>query len=132
MTADDNLENELLLALLDGPFKVVRDDNHIDPHSILVYDIRRHPVIQSVDIIELPYRYPCGGVSAQWAPVDLVKILTEKYCQFRKSIVSHEISDQFKGMTPSCGTVVLVISQDPEVPHRWVGISALIEVEDSC
>ena len=44
-------ESEMVLQLLlDGPFKRVRDDNHVDPYSILVWDRSRDPVIEAVMI----------------------------------------------------------------------------------
>ena len=118
--------DELLLALLDGPFKRVRDDNHVDPHAILVWESARSPVIEAVEILELLGRYPCGGDGSQWSPQDLVAILSEKRNQYRKSMASHSISDDDPLITPACGTVVLVISPEQGRPHRWVGISALI------
>jgi hypothetical protein len=119
--------DELLLALLDGPFKRVRDDNHVDPHAILVWDSARSPVIEAVEILELLGRYPCGGDGSQWSPEDLVAILSEKRNQYRKSIASHAISDDDPSIGPACGTVLLVVSPTPGKPHRWVGISALID-----
>lgn len=123
-----NEESDLLLQfLLDGPFKQVRDDNHVDPHRILVWDRSRDPVIEAVEFLEILSRYPCGEAGSQWAPSDFVKILREKRNQYRKSMASHEISDDDPDITPACGTVVLIISETPDRPHRWVGISALIE-----
>ena len=123
-----NEEADLLLQfLLDGPFKQVRDDNHVDPHRILVWDRSRDPVFEAVEFLELLGRYPCGETGSQWAPSDFVKILLEKRNQYRKSMASHEISDDDPVITPSCGTVVLIISEKPGRPHRWVGISALME-----
>ena len=127
MFRDDSVIDELLLSLLDGPFKRARDDNHVDPHSILVYDASRQPVIEPVGILELLARYPCGGHNSQWVPEDFVRILKEKHNQYRKSMASHEISNEHEAMTPACGTVVLIINPNPNQPHRWVGISALIE-----
>ena len=126
---DDSAENELLLALLDGPFKRLRDDNHVDPYSILVYDRSRQPVMEAVPILELLGRYPCADSGAKWTPRDFVKILNEKNSQYRKSVVSHEISGDDPYATPACGTVVFIISQNVKRPHRWVAISALIEIQ---
>jgi hypothetical protein len=121
-------ESDLLLQfLLDGPFKHLRDDNHIDPHRILVWDRTGDPVIEAVEFLELLGRYPCGEAGSQWSPLDFVKILREKRNQYRKSLASHEISDDDPEITPACGTVVLIISEEPDRPHRWVGISALID-----
>ncbi|MCT0206449.1 hypothetical protein [Synechococcus sp. CS-1332] len=122
-----NRSDELLLALLDGPFKRVRDQNHVDPHAILVWDPSRIPVIQAVGILDLLGRYPCGGNGSQWAASDLLEILIEKRSQCRKSNASHDISDDDPEFTPACGTVVLIVSDDPSRGHRWVSINALIE-----
>ena len=126
---DDSAENELMLALLDGPFKRLRDDNHVDPHSILVYDRSRQPVMEAVPFLDLLGRYPCAESGAQWSPRDVVKILKEKRNQYRKSVASHDISDEDQRATPACGTVVLIIQQDRKRPHRWLGISALIDAK---
>jgi hypothetical protein len=119
--------DELLLALLDGPFKRLRDDNHVDPCTILVYDAARKPIIEAVTFLDLLGRYPCKESGSQWCPRDFVKILQEKRNQYRKSMVSHEISDDNSRATPACGTVVLIINQNPKLPHRWIGITALID-----
>jgi hypothetical protein len=34
----DDERDPILAALLDGPFRRLRDDNHVDPHRILVWD----------------------------------------------------------------------------------------------
>lgn len=119
--------NELLLSLLDGPFKVLRDDNHIDPTSLLVWDTLSQPVIQAIEFPELLRLYPCGRSGAQWMPDDYVAILQEKWDQYRKSVASHEISDDAPTLTPMCGTVVLIVNPNPLLPHRWVSVNALIE-----
>ena len=75
---DHNRNDEELLALLDGPFKRVRDANHMDPHAILVWDRSRIPVIEAVGILELIGRYPCGGPGSQWSSSDLLEILIDK------------------------------------------------------
>jgi hypothetical protein len=35
---------QLLGALLDGPFRRLRDDNHVDPHRILIWDQQQQPM----------------------------------------------------------------------------------------
>jgi hypothetical protein len=115
----------VLQFLLDGPFKRVRDDNHVDPHSILVWD--RDPVLEAVEFLELLGRYPCGGPGSQWAPSDFTEILQAKRDLYRMSLASHAISDDDPEITPACGTVVLIISQLPDRGHRWVRVTALIE-----
>jgi hypothetical protein len=117
----------MLQILLDGPFKRVRDDNHIDPHSILVWDRSRDPVIEAVEFLDLLGRYPCGGTGSQWGPSDFTEILQAKRDLYRMSMASHAISDDDPEITPACGTVVLISSKRPTRPHRWVRITALIE-----
>jgi hypothetical protein len=121
-------DRELMLQfLLDGPFRRLRDDNHVDPHSILVWDRSRDPVIEAVEILELVGRYPCGCAGNQWAPSDFTEILQAKRDLYRMSMASHAISDDDPKITPACGTVVLIISQRPDRGHRWVQVKALIE-----
>ena len=121
---DDDLR---LQVLLDGPFRRLRDDNHVDPDSILVWDRQRDPVMQAVPFLELLGRYPCGGAGSQWAPSDFTAILQEKRDLVRMSLASHAISDDDPEITPACGTVVLIISSDPGRGHRWVRVTASIE-----
>lgn len=72
----DAAEDPVLAALLDGPFCRLRDDNHIDPHRILVWDQQQQPVIQALTILELLGQYPCGDhEEAQWCGDDLLEIL---------------------------------------------------------
>ena len=56
----DGASDPILAALLDGPFRRLRDDNHIDEHRILVWDEQQQPVIEALPILELLGRYPCG------------------------------------------------------------------------
>jgi hypothetical protein len=124
-TEDDS--DQLLQFLLDGPFRRLRDDNHIDPHSLLVWDRQRDPVMEAVPFLELLGRYPCGGPGSQWAPSDYTAILQTKRDLVRMSLASHAISDDDPEVTPACGTVVLIISSDPSRGHRWVRVTASIE-----
>jgi hypothetical protein len=119
--------DRMLAALLDGPYKNLRDDNHVDPHSILVWDRDREPEIAAVDFLDLLALYPCGGRGSQWSPRDFTEILEEKRDLYRMSVASHAISDDDPEITPACGTVLLIISQYPRKPHRCVRITALIE-----
>jgi hypothetical protein len=129
MQTKENNSEELLLALLNGPFKRIRDDNHVDPYSILVYDEAQQPLIQAVEFLDLLGRYPCQEINTQWNPRDFVRILQEKRNQYRKSMASHDISDEDGSTTPACGTVVLLINQNPKLPHRWFSVTALIEAD---
>lgn len=59
--------DRVLAALLDGPFRRLRDSHHVDPQRILVWDQPRQPVIQAVTILKLLGFYPCGDAEeAQW------------------------------------------------------------------
>lgn len=117
----------LLQFLLDGPYQRLRDDNHVDADSILVWDRSRDPVMEAVPFLELLGRYPCGGPGSQWAPSDFTAILQEKRDLLRMSLASHTISDDDPEITPACGTVVLIVSTDPRRGHRWVRVTASIE-----
>lgn len=123
----DRAADALLAALLDGPFRQLRDDNHIDPHRILVWDQQCEPVIHALPILDLLGQYPCGtGEDAQWSAEDLLAILTSKRDLLRMSQVAHEISDQLADSEPTCGTVVLIINPDRSGPHRWVEVKARV------
>jgi hypothetical protein len=111
---------ELLGALLDGPFRRLRDDNHIDPHTILVWDRQRQPAIQAVPFLELIHRYPCAeDAESQWSGQDLVEMLQAKHELLRRSLVAQEIAAERGEAQPTCGTVVLIINPDLELPHSW-------------
>ena len=64
-------EDEELLDLLDGPFKVLRDNTFADPDRLLVWDRQEEPVVQALTFEEATERYPCGGPRSQWAQEDL-------------------------------------------------------------
>jgi len=119
----DAARDPILAALLDGPFRRLRDDNHIDPHRILVWDEQQQPVIQALTILELLGRYPCGDdEEAQWCGDDLLAILQRKRDLLRMSLVAHDIADELDEAEPTCGTVVLIITPDRQEPHRWTAV----------
>jgi len=119
----DAAKDPILAALLDGPFRRLRDDNHVDPHRIEVWDQEQHPVIQALTILELLGRYPCGDdADAQWCGDDLLEILQRKRDLLRRSLVAHDIADEQDDAEPTCGTVVLIINPNPEEPHHWVAV----------
>ena len=69
----DAARDTILAALLEGPFRRLRDDNHIDPHRILVWDQQQQPVIQALTILELlgpspaaMPRMPSGAQTTCW------------------------------------------------------------------
>ena len=120
----DELSSEpLLAALLDGPFRHLRDDNHVDPHRILVWDEQQQPLIQALSILEVLGRYPCGDEEeAQWSADDLLAILQRKRDLLRMSLVAHDIAGEQDDAEPTCGTVVLIINPNPHEPHHWVAV----------
>mgnify|MGYP006278668333 CR=1 FL=1 len=119
--------NPILAALLDGAFHWLRDDNHVDPHRILVWDRLREPVIQAVPFLELLGRYPCGDAEeAQWCGDDLLEILQCKRDMLRMSLVAHDIADALSDAEPMCGTVVLIISPNRQEPHRWTSVRSRV------
>ena len=120
----DELSSEpLLAALLDGPFRRLRDDNHVDPHRILVWDEQQQPLIQALSILEVLGRYPCGDEEeAQWSADDLLAILQRKRDLLRMSLVAHDIAGEQDDAEPTCGTVVLIINTNQQEPHHWVAV----------
>jgi hypothetical protein len=119
----DAARDPILAALLDGPFRRLRDDNHVDPHRILVWDKQQQPVIQALNILELLGRYPCGDdEDAQWCGDDLLAILQRKRDLLRMSLVAHDIADELDDAEPTCGTVVLIINPNPEQAHSWTAV----------
>ena len=119
----DAARDPILAAMLDGPFRRLRDDNHIDPHRILVWDEQQQPVIQALSILELLGRYPCGDAEeAQWCGDDLLAILQRKRDLLRTSLVAHDIADELDEAEPTCGTVVLIINPDRQEPLRWTAV----------
>lgn len=102
-------EDRLLFAL-DGKYKELREQNHIDPDSVLTYEVASNTV-EAVDLIELPLRYPCGP-GKRWSLEDLGWVLQQKALLYRQSVIAHEISDEIETAEPTVGTVVLVITED--------------------
>ncbi|MFO7627914.1 MAG: hypothetical protein R6W06_00055 [Prochlorococcaceae cyanobacterium] len=132
---DEDGSDNLLSALLDGPFRTLRDRNHVDLNRILVWDQDRQPVIQAVLFLELLGRYPCGDdAEAQWSAEDLLEILQKKRELLRMSEVAHEISEERPRAQPPCGTVVLIINRNRSEPHSWVVSRARItpQLDEQC
>lgn len=110
--------------LLDGECKEMRCDNHVTPNAVLVYD-EVADAMEEVDFMELPLRCPCGA-GCQWSKEDLGAIVREKALLYRQSMIAHEISDEDKESTPSCGTVVLVVTAGMR-PYRWLRVLSNID-----
>ena len=58
-----------LLALLDGPYQELRDDNHVTPNEVLVFD-EAVGTVEALDLMDLPLRYPVG-TGGRWPAPDL-------------------------------------------------------------
>ncbi len=100
--------NAALLEALDGPYKELRQDNHITPNAILVFEVATG-VVSEVDLMELPLLYPIKGRGARWSTTDFGEVVADKALLYRKSVIAHEINDEDPSSQPQCGIVVLVI-----------------------
>jgi hypothetical protein len=114
-----------LLALLDGPYQELRDDNHVTPNEVLVFD-EAAGTVEAVDLMELPLRYPVG-TGCRWSAHDLGELVLDKALLYRQSLVAHEINDENPAAEPTCGTVVLVVTSVNGQPYRRVTVKARID-----
>jgi hypothetical protein len=119
-------KTELLLALMDGPFQVLRDDTFPDPDRILVYDPEATPVVQALTFDEATAKYPCGGYGSLWCPADLDEIKKEKRKCLAETLDSYARDEQGKTEDLVCGTPCLVV-RGASFPHSWVTIKACIK-----
>jgi len=119
---------EKLLELLDGTCKELRDDNHVDPYRVLIFD-EVAATVEAVELIELPLLYPVGP-GGRWSAHDLGELLKDKAVLYRQSLVAHEISDEDPTAEPACGTVVLVVPAETALPYRRLSVKARIEAEN--
>lgn len=120
-------EDEELAALLDGPFKRLRDRNHLEADRVLVWDRTQSPQLASVPFHELTFRYPCGGSGDGWSLEALGKVVRAKGTLYRQSLAAHEVSEEDASASPVCGTVVFIARTTEEGQHRWVIEKAAIE-----
>jgi hypothetical protein len=116
---------DTLLALLDGPYKEVRDDNHVTPNEVLVFG-EAAGTVEAVDLMEIPLRYPVG-TGGRWSAHDLGELVLDKALLYRQSLVAHEINDDEPAAEPTCGTVVLVVTAISGQPYRRVTVKARID-----
>ena len=126
LTAD----NEELLALLDGPFKVLRDDTFPDATRLLVWDRQATPSLQALTFDEATERYPCGGKGSQWAPEDLHAVKEEKAKCLEETLASYAKQEKDPTYEGLCSTPVLVVSQTPLRAHRWCVTKAFLRAEE--
>jgi hypothetical protein len=113
-----------LLALLDGPYQELRDDNHVTPNEVLVFD-EAAGTVEAVDLMELPLRYPVG-TGCRWSAHDLGELVLDKALLYRQSLVAHEINDEDPAAEPTCGTVVLAMPVEQPIPFQRVCVKARI------
>jgi len=114
---------ERLLVQLDGPYRELRQDNHVDPFAILVFDVASGTV-ESVDLADLPLKHPVGP-GERWGYSDLGAVVKEKALLFRQSAIATEISDEDPEAEPTVGTVVLVVTEGV-APYRWLTVKSRI------
>jgi hypothetical protein len=120
-------KSEELLALLDGPFKVLRDDTLPDPDRLLVYDPKAAPVIQALSFEQVTTRYKCGGVGSRWSPECLAEIKKVKRECLQETLDSCWRRDQGdESEYLPCGTPCLVV-RGRNFPHAWVVVKAHID-----
>lgn len=125
VTERQRAENEELLALCDGPFRVLRDDTFIDPERLLVWDRNAEPVVQSLTFEEATDHYQCGGRESLWSRGDLDIIKTEKRKCLGETLESYaDLENPSSTGTLMCATTCLIVSNNPLVPHRWCVIKA--------
>ena len=120
----DNFGDRLQLAL-NGKYRELRQDNHVTPNEILVFDAATG-IVESVDLMDLPLRFPLKGKGCRWSYEVLGKVLEAKALLYRQSMVAHEISDEDPEAEPPCGTVVLVQHEDRHC-LSWFPVTARID-----
>ena len=126
MNYTDTLQDRLLFAL-DGKYRELKQDNHVTPNEILVFDAAKGTV-EAVDLMDLPLRYPCGP-GERWSLEDLGSVVKDKAALYRRSVVAHEISNEDPEAEPTCGTVVLLITKDHRPYQRLTILSRILPDE---
>ena len=119
-------DNDELLALLDGPFKTLRDDTYPDPERLLVWDRAATPSVQALTFEEATERYQCGGVGSRWAREDLEAVRAAKRECLEETLSSYakqEADPDYEGL---CSTPALVVSNNPLRAHRWAVVKAYL------
>lgn len=103
----------------------LRDANHLDPNAVLVYD-KDMDTLERCELWRMPLRFPCGGARAQWVESDLGRLVKMKAVAYRQSVVAHEVAEENLDASPSCATVVLVVTQTVDQPFSWVEVKSPI------
>jgi hypothetical protein len=116
---------EELLALLDEPFRELRDNNHLRD-AVLVWDTSKTPQVFEVPVLELPFVLPLGGKGTRWVVENYGQVVEAKANLLRQSKVAHELADEDPTATPQCGTVVVVVPPETSQPYRWAEVKSRV------
>jgi len=119
-------DNEELLALLDGPFRTLRDNTQPDPERLLVWDREATPSVQALTFEEATERYKCGGVGSRWAPEDLKAVKEAKRECLEETLSSYAKQETDLNYEGLCSTPALVVSNNPLRAHRWAVVKAYL------
>lgn len=119
---DTRTLSEKVLAALDGPYRELRDDTHMNPHAVLVFD-EKTLAVEAVQLSELPLRYPVCGPGARCSCSCLGALVNSKALLYRQSRVAHELHDEDPTSQAQCGTPVLAVPERPG-PYCWFEMKA--------
>ena len=122
-------DNDELLALLDGPFRVLRDDTFPDTDRLLVWDRQTTPSVQALTFAEATGRYQCGGEGSRWVPEDLEALKDAKGECMEETRVAYGKRDADPDYEGLCSTPALVVSNNPLWAHRWCVVKAYMDRE---
>jgi hypothetical protein len=120
---DWEAEKAVLLDLLDGPYRDLRDQNHLHT-SVLVWDQGEKPSVFEVEPLDLPTRFPLKGPGSRWVAENYGETLEAKSALLRQSKVAHELSEEDPTSSAVCGTVVLVVPANSNLPYRWAEVKS--------
>jgi hypothetical protein len=129
---DDPTYNQLLqekvLVSLDGEYRELRDDTHINPHAVLVFTEGADgepDTVEAVDLCELPLKHPIKGRHARWCAENLGELVASKAFLYRQSRLAHELAEEDPKAEPVCGVPVLAVPMRPG-PYYWFEMKARV------
>jgi hypothetical protein len=117
-----------LQGLLDGPCRKLRQENHIDPSRVLVYE-QDGGIIQSLTSGEIRVAYPFGPFPFRWCKEDYEFLWTRKAHYYYMSSLAHYHADERRFEMPRVGTVLLAIPAGKR-PYKIHEITSLILPQD--
>lgn len=100
----------------------LRDRNHMEPYKLLLYT-EELDTLESVELSELALRHPWDEPDGRWQGRDVGKLLKLKLTLWRQSMAAHALAKEGV-MRLECGTVVVVIPKDQDLPFLWVELKA--------